>query len=248
MPSGPRRRWVAAAAGALLMIGAVAAGVVLKERSASFPERAAGERPELLLLTGLPIVFAERFTIEGSGSPALAALQRRYEVVPISLADSSSLGGHSLLLMAQPQAQPAETLVELDSWVRGGGRLLLLADPALEWPSERPLGDLFRPPPAFPDTGLLGHWGLRLDAPDEPGPKALRVNGREIRASSPGRLVATGPNCAVGRHGLVARCRIGRGEATVIADADFIGVEHVEGANRDDNFSLLLGELGRLER
>ena len=62
--------------------------------------------------------------------------------------------------MAQPLAQPAEDLVALDDWVRGGGRVLLLADPMLEWPSKRPLGDPLRPPPMFMDTGLLAHWGL----------------------------------------------------------------------------------------
>ena len=72
--------------------------------------------------------------------------------------------------MAHPLAQTAENLVALDAWVRGGGRVLLLADPMLEWPSKRPLGDPLRPPPMFMDTGLLAHWGLRLDAPDERGP------------------------------------------------------------------------------
>ena len=54
--------------------------------------------------------------------------------------------------MVQPQAQPAAVLVELDQWVRGGGHVLLLADPALEWPSERPFGDPLRPPLAYPET------------------------------------------------------------------------------------------------
>ena len=34
--------------------------------------------------------------------------------------------------MAQPLAQTAENLVTLDTWVRRGGRVLLLADPLLE--------------------------------------------------------------------------------------------------------------------
>ena len=47
--------------------------------------------------------------------------------------------------------------------MRAGGRLVLLADPVLRFDSERPLGDRFRPPLRYPDTGLLAHWGLRLD-------------------------------------------------------------------------------------
>ncbi len=71
--------------------------------------------------------------------------------------------------MAHPLAQPAEDLVALDNWVRGGGRVLLLADPMLEWPSKRPLGDPLRPPPMFMDTGSAAALGLRLDPPGERG-------------------------------------------------------------------------------
>lgn len=242
------RRWLAAAAGALLVIAATAAGFVLKERSSALPERPPAERPELLLLTSLPIVFPERFGLEGSKSPALAALRERYTLVPISTADAASLDGHRLLLMAQPHAQPAEVLVELDQWVRLGGHVLLLADPALEWPSELRLSDLSRPPAAFADTGLLGHWGLRLDAPDEPGPATFTIDGRAAHALSPGSLVATGPECGVSAGGFVARCRVGRGEAIVIADADFIDVERRREPSRSGNLEVLLAELARLEQ
>lgn len=242
-----RRRTWAAAAGALLVLAAVAGGFALRQRPAGLPPRPPGQRPELLLLTGLPIVFPDQFTLSGAGSPALSALQTRYRVIPISIADTRSLGRHRLLLMAQPRAQPGEVLVELDRWVQGGGRVLVLADPALEWPSERPLGDVLRPPIAFADTGLLGHWGLRLDAPDALGPKETSVDGRTIRTASPGELVATATDCSVGPARLVARCRVGAGIATVIADADFLDVER-EQPTRAANLDLLLYELDRLER
>ena len=158
-----------------LLIVSVAAGLAYafsRRQPARLAPRASADRPTLLLLTSLPLVFAEQFSIEGGGSPALKALETRYRVVPISVADDAELGKGRLLLMAQPRAQPAEDLVALDKWVRGGGRVLLLADPMLEWPSTRPLGDPFRPPPMFADTGLLAHWGLKLDAPDERRPEA----------------------------------------------------------------------------
>ena len=101
-------------------------------------------------------------------------------MVPIGTTDAASLKQGRLLLLAHPLAQPAEALVDLDRWVREGGGVLLLADPKLEWPSKRPLGDKLRPPPAFADTGLLEHWGLRLDAPDEAGPRQLQLGGRPI--------------------------------------------------------------------
>ena len=93
--------------------------------------------------------------------------------------------------MAQPLGQAPEDLFALDNWVRSGGRMLLLADPLLEWPSERPLGDPLRPPPTFVDTGLLGHWGLRLDAADQRGPRRLQLGGQ-------GRVAGMQPPIEVG--------------------------------------------------
>lgn len=245
----PRRARLALAAAAVIaiLVGALLL-TLAKSAPPAPPERPAAQRPELMLLTTLPIVFPERLTLESAGSPALEALQSRYRVIPISVTAASELGSRRLLLMAQPQAQPAEALVELDEWVRSGGRVLLLADPALEWPSERPLGDMLRPPTAFADTGLLGHWGLRLEPPQERGPANRAIGEREVRTLSPGTLLATGPTCTVAAAGLIARCRLGKGEAVVIADSDFLNLDAAEGANGDSNFGLLLAELERLEQ
>lgn len=244
-----RRARVALAAAALI---ALLAGVLLvtlaRPAPPALPDRPAGDRPELMLLTSLPIVFPERLSLESAGSPALAALQSRYSVVPISITSASELGVRKLLLMAQPNAQPAEALVDLDAWVRSGGRVLLLADPALAWPSERPLGDRLRPAPGFADTGLLGHWGLRLEPPEAGGPASRTIDGREVRTVSPGTLVVTGPDCATAGDGLIARCRLGRGLATVIADSDFLDPGQSEGADPESNFGLLLAELKRNEQ
>jgi hypothetical protein len=226
-----RGRLIAAALGALLAVGATAAGIALNQLPA-------GERPELLLLTGLPIVFPEQLTLSAPKSPTLTALEERYRVVPISVADRQALSGHKLLLMAQPQAQPAEALVELDEWVRGGGRVLLLADPVLEWPSERPLGDALRPPTAFADTGLVGHWGVRLDAPDMTGRETFSVDGRTVQTVSPGALIATNSHCRVS-IGVIANCRIGKGRATIVADADFLAA---------GNPDFLMAQLEQLEQ
>jgi hypothetical protein len=195
----------------------------------------------LALLTSLPLVFGESFGLEDGGSAALARLEQRYNVQPIGVADAAGLSGQRLLLMAHPRAQPAEALVELDQWVRQGGRVLLLADPRLDWPSELPLGDRLRPQPAFADTGLLAHWGLELGGPD-PADQVQAGNGRfDVKTSSPGRLESR--QCKLSGDGFVARCRVGKGRATIIADADFLNVED-EGS---ENLNLLLDELARLE-
>ena len=172
-------------------------------------------KTDLYLVTSLPLLFGESFGLESNRPPIAAFLENHYRLVAIDL--PSQLPQGATLLMVQPRALPAEELVRLDDWVRNGGHLVLLADPRLEWPSERPLGDPLRPPPMFADTGLLGHWGLRLDAPDKAGP----VKIGEVTYVSPGRLVGKGP-CAVRPGGVIARCRLGKGQALIVADADWL--------------------------
>jgi hypothetical protein len=237
------KRWRAALVAGCLLI--LAAGVALALRSRGPAPAApvpANNKSALLLLTSLPLMFAEDFSLEG-GSAALEALRTRYRVVPISLTDPTELSKGRLLLMAHPHAQPAEDLVALDRWVRDGGRVLLLADPLLEWPSDRPLGDRLRAPPVFMDTGLLAHWGLRLDAPGERGPELRGLGGYEVVAASPGSLSG---ECDISEDRLVARCSIGKGRATIVADADLLDVENLDGPT-SHNLDSVLAELAALE-
>lgn len=229
----------------LLAILAVAAlALVWLERAPKpLPPRPAAARPTLLLLTSLPLMFGEDFSLRNNGSPALAALQSRYRVVPISVADPAELTKGRLLLMAHPRAQPPEDLVALDEWVRKGGHVLLLADPMLEWPSERPLGDPLRPPPMFMDTGLLAHWGIRLDAPDGRGPKIRKLGGFDVTTLSPGRLSG---KCRISPDALVAHCSIGSGAATIVADADLLDTAAL-GSGAAHNLDGMLQELVELE-
>lgn len=224
---------------AALLIGVGVFAFAELSRPAHLSPRAENRKPTLLLLTSLPILFGEDFSLQATGSPALEALQQRYRVVPISVTEPSELGKGRLLLMAQPQAQPPEDLVALDDWVRRGGRLLLLADPMLEWPSKRPLGDRLRPPVMFMDTGLLAHWGLRLDAPEERGTKTAAIDGYRVATVSPGQLFG---QCAISSDRVVARCKIGRGRATVVADADWLNVQ-----DASPNLTALTAELAALE-
>jgi hypothetical protein len=228
-----------------ILIGAAAIAYAVGDRSPeATPPRPTGKRPTLLLLTSLPIVFGEEFSIQSAGSPILKALQTHYRVLPISVTDPAELAKGRLLLMAHPPAQPAEDLVALDQWVRDGGRLLLLADPMLEWPSERPLGDPLRPPAMFMDTGLLAHWGLRLDAPDERGSALRRLGGYDVLTVSPGALFG---NCRISEDRLVAHCSVGKGKATIVADADLIDVQNLDGLT-DHNLDSVLVELAELQQ
>lgn len=231
----------------LVMVALIVMAAVAFGRQHWVETRSEGQRPKLMLLTSLPLVFGEEFGLENGGSKALEALESRYVVVPIGSANGRELSRAKLLLMAHPLAQTAQGLVELDRWVREGGRLLLLADPMLVWPSVRPLGDKLRPPLSFADTGLLQHWGVRLDAPDQSGPVERKLGGQTIVAGSPGTLVSS--KCFVEGGGLIARCEVGKGRVTVVADADFLNVEGpgaIDGPT-DQNLDSLIVELKALE-
>jgi hypothetical protein len=231
----------------LILLVVVLAGTAFAlagRRQGALGPRPAAQRPTLMLLTSLPLMFDEDFSLKSNGTEALRQLQSRYRIVPISVSSPPELARGRLLLMAQPLAQTPENLVALDDWVRGGGHLLLLADPLLERPSKRRLGDSLRPPPMFADTGLLAHWGLRLDAPDSRGPVQRKLGGYDVLTVSPGVLSG---RCAISGGGLVAECRIGKGTAIVVADADLLDV-HWLGPAAGHNLDGLIGELATLER
>ena len=116
------------------------------------------DRPVLLLLTSLPVMFGEELSLEAAGSPLLDALETRYRVQAIATTSPQELARGRLLLMAQPLAQPAENLVALDHWVRDGGRVLLSqircssGATIAAWRRDAAAADVHR-------HGLLGHWG-----------------------------------------------------------------------------------------
>ena len=204
-------------------------------------------KPELFLLTALPLIWSEDFALDPPTQPAMEELEKHYRIKALDL--PSQLPDGALLLAAQPRALPAEELVALDAWVRRGGRLLLLADPLLEWPTGLPLGDRRRAPLAFPDTGLLAHWGIRLDAPDARGPKMGAIGQTPVLTASPGTIVRTSGACAIENAGLVARCLVERGSAIVVADADFLnlGEGGIDGPT-DGNVPALVSQLDSLSR
>ena len=86
----------------LMAVAALGWAVVHPKNDASAPLQES-RRPPLLLLTSLPLIFGEDFSLNGGGSIALKALQSRYRVLPISTTSPSELKRARLLLMAQPQ-------------------------------------------------------------------------------------------------------------------------------------------------
>lgn len=185
--------------------------------------------PELGLMGTIPIYWGEAGdfgeVLAGGENAhwARARLETGYRLSPLDTLDASSLTGIDFLMLAQPRAlSPAEN-VALDAWVRGGGRLLLFADPMLTGESRFAVGDRRRPQDVILLSPILDHWGLALafDEDRPAGPVLVRAADAAIPVNLPGSLDVreTEADCAILIPDVLAECRIGRGGALVLADA-----------------------------
>ena len=204
---------------AALLAVALALGPVLRPRPVP-------PRTPLGLFTSLPILWGEaadlKDLLQQDAPPhwARAVVERRHRIVPLDTL--VRLEGLRALLVAQPRALLPQENVALDRWVRGGGRVLLFADPMLTWDSAFPVRDRRRPQDVALLSPILARWGLDLRF-DERQPAGLReiagsalpVNLAGAFALRPGGVA----RCRITDAGLVAQCRIGAGRAVIVADS-----------------------------
>ncbi|MBA4747628.1 MAG: hypothetical protein H2056_02830 [Sphingopyxis sp.] len=189
-----------------------------------------------LMLTSLPLQSwaAGAAAIAGpQDGTALAVLRQR--IAPsLVLTDGLATGSlcpNDRLLLAHPSALSPETLVEVDRFVRAGGRAVILADGLSSWPPPHRLGDPRNPPVTSLLTPLLDHWRIRLDAPVPGGANSDKVTiahlGHRLTLHSPGNFARLPRNCrGAGQlpdgSPTIATCRIGLGTAVLLADADMM--------------------------
>lgn len=179
------------------------------------------------LFTSLPILWAEAADMKGlvdaPDQPHWArdVLTRRGTLVPLdTLLDLSRIDE---LVIAQPRPFAPEENVALDNWVRNGGRALLFADPMLTHESAFALGDRRRPQDVVLISPILSRWGVQLRY-DEGQPVGPRESAGERLPINLAGTFSAGPasaeaSCSIAPDGLVARCKVGKGRATLIADA-----------------------------
>lgn len=212
----------------------------------------ASEQQPVGLFTSLPILWNEAPDVAGllrqDEAPhwARAVLQQRGKVEALdTLAGPDGpgrLGALQRLVIAQPRPLgPAEN-VALDAWVRGGGHLLLLADPALTEESAFPVGDPRRPQAVVLLSPILSHWGLDLQFTEaQPyGERRAEVMGAELPVNLPGHFATRGQgNCRLWGQGLAVTCAIGQGRVVALADAAVLERDDPDGT-REKAFGLLL--------
>jgi len=230
---GARARlyWLAVLAGALVTgVAMLAAGGAGKVGSAPEP-LAPRPAPRIGVVSALPLFWADGAgpaDLLAEGAPAPVPVMR-HAARPIDHIDAAALRGVDALLLAQPRLLQPRELVLLDQWIRRGGRMVVLADPLLVWPSDLPPADPRRPPLTSLLDPLLGHWGLRLE-PADPSrggvDRRMLGTGHVVMLAGASRFSLTGggegASCTLTEEGLMALCRIGLGAARLVADADLI--------------------------
>lgn len=150
--------------------------------------------------------------------------------------ETDPLAGLARLAVIQPRGLSPADNVALDDWVRGGGRLLLALDPALTGDYDLPLGDPRRPVDAAPIPPVVARWGMAIsfDEAQEPAVTQARLGSARLPLALAGRIAVTDPaagRCTLAAGGAAARCRVGKGRVTLIADAALF--EHPELAGED---------------
>jgi hypothetical protein len=217
------------------------------------------------LFTSLPIQWREAAEIgdllsaDAPPHPALAVLARHGRVTALdTLADRAGalpLAPGALLVMAQPRPLSPPENVALDRWVRGGGHVLLFADPLLTAHSAFAIGDRRRPQDVALLSPILARWGLALtfDEAQAAGERVAALDGVDVPVNLPGRFaLLDGASCELAGQGLLARCRVGKGRVTALADAalfeaaDMIdGVAALSQPGRDRALDRLLAAAAR---
>ncbi|MFN4019564.1 MAG: DUF4350 domain-containing protein [Erythrobacter sp.] len=199
------------------------------------------ERPALGLMTSLPLYWPEEASLAdiaaGRAVPPWPRrwIETRYRITPLdTLAplpalspdapDTDPLAGITRLAVIQPRGLSPADNVALDEWVRGGGRLLMALDPMLTGEYAAPLGDPRRPVDSALIPPVVARWGMAVsfDAAQAPVVTQVPLGEGTLPLALAGRIAITDPQaarCVVQGEGAIARCTLGRGRVTLIADA-----------------------------
>lgn len=241
MPRLRRKLAIIAATGLLALAGC-------DRPSADAPPQPSPSRETLGLMSSLPLYWPEGSDLadlaagRGEAVWQRTAMEQAYALVlldtlsPIAALspgapETDPLAGLTRLAVIQPRGLSPTDNVALDNWVRGGGRLLLVLDPALTGDYDLPLGDPRRPV----DTALIppavARWGMavRFDNAQPATVTTAGLAGASLPLALSGRIAITDPKagrCALAAEGAAAICRVGLGRVTLIADAALF--EHPE--------------------
>ena len=219
------------------------------------------EKPRVGLFSSIPIYWGEGDfgeMLDGAAGKdwVRAELETRIELVPLDTLEAEGLAGLERVILAQPRPLAPSENVAFDRWLAEGGQAVILADPMLTRHSRYPLGDRRRPQDVVVLSPILAHWGLelRFDEDQPGGERTVAIQGDNVPVNLHGHFVAKGEGdagrtCVIEDDGLIARCRVGDGEAVLLADAALLDAEHdgAVSAQRQAGLWSLLGPLAAPE-
>lgn len=168
-----------------------------------------------------------------------AALEQSYLLVPLDTLspipdldpdapEQDPLDDLTKLAIIQPRGLSPADNVALDNWVRAGGQLLIALDPALTLEYPVPFGDPRRPTASAAIPPVIDRWGLAIAYEDHSyhghaidADVQLEVLGEgAFPVLSAGKVArAEDADCVSAASEVIAKCRIGAGSVTVVADA-----------------------------
>ncbi len=240
----PRRKFSLLVATALALAGAVA--WYLYERNkvcCAFPD----EPPEveLGLMTSLPIYWPLEADVAELASGGVErpwqrlAIERSFRLVPLDTLspiaaldpdgpEVDPLAGLDHLAIIQPRGLSPADNVALDEWVMAGGELLIALDPALTLDYPLSLGDPRRPTASATIPPVIDRWGMAIAYEDHSyhghaidQEVALEPLGEgALPVLMAGKVARTEEaDCISAASEVVAKCQIGQGSVTVLADA-----------------------------
>jgi len=215
---------------------AIAALLLLSQcTAAESPSESLEGKPRIQLMTSLPLVWGDDASMEmilsGESDPApiYRYWQARYDIAAVDSLEKLAQDDPDIVILAQPRAMDPADLTILDAWVRLGGSVIIFTDPDLVWPSELPIADPRRPLASGLLSPLLGHWGLELVAAEKNRVAVdLSFDGYSFATRGIGKLVplpdGADPDvrCKGSAADFIMQCSVGLGQASIIADADFL--------------------------
>lgn len=221
------------------------------------------DKPSIAVMTSLPLYWAIDADLaalaSGNAVPPWPRvfLEQRYTLVPVDTlspipalspgeSDTDPLAGVEQLAIVQPRGLSPADNVALDRWVRGGGRLLLVLDPALTGHYPLPLGDPRLPSYTALIPPVVARWGLEIRVDERAGAPSRGPglpDGQELLVRMAGEIHAIEPGageCAASvsapaasgpmASGPMVQCAIGAGRVTLVADAALFEHRELAGA------------------
>ncbi len=217
--------------------------------------------PKLGLMTSLPLYWplGADFAAIAGGEAKIpwqrALFERDHKLVlldtlsPIpglseDVRETDPLSGLNRIAVIQPRGLSPADNVALDDWVQRGGHLLIALDPLLTGEYDMALGDPRRPTDTALIPPVIERWGMKITVDEGAfdSPQTVQLPHGEITTFLGGniQLLDEGAGeCELSQGRELARCQVGQGQVTLLADAAMFEDVQFAGTDGEDVIAFL---------